>query len=43
MDEVFQYCTPESTGISSGDVLTMLKVFQEEGLYMHSVMVVRYG
>lgn len=43
MDIIFKNGTPEEVGISSQDVRAFLKKLEVEGLYMHSVLIIRHG
>ncbi len=43
MDKVFKSGTPEEVGIASSDIRSLLKMFYDEGLYMHSLLVIRHG
>lgn len=39
--DYFEKCSPESQGIESQGIIRMLEGFQERGLEIHSVMIVR--
>lgn len=43
MDKVFKSGTPEEVGIASSDIRSLLKMFFDEGLYMHSLLIIRHG
>jgi len=43
MDTVFQHGTPEEVGISSEDIRALIKQLKDDGLYMHSLLVIRQG
>lgn len=43
MDILFKNGIPEEEGISSEDILAVAERLEEEGLYMHSLMVIRHG
>ena len=43
MDMVFKNGTPEEAGIASSDIIGLLDELETEGIYMHSVLIVRHG
>ena len=43
MAEIFTYASPETVGMSSDDILAFIDELEENGLNMHSVMVIRHG
>ena len=43
MVEIFTYASPETVGMSSDDILAFIDELEENGLNMHSVMVIRHG
>lgn len=43
MYNVFEKGTPEEVGISSKDIRLLLEQFDDEGLHMHSVLIIRHG
>lgn len=43
MDVLFKNGIPEEEGVSSQDLLALAERLEEEGLYMHSLMVIRHG
>ncbi len=41
MSDYFRYTTPENAGISSTDVLKLLKEFEHLGVYFHSIILIK--
>lgn len=43
MDTVFKNGTPEEVGISSEDISALIKQLHDDGIYMHSLLIIRHG
>ena len=43
MDAVFKNGTPEEVGISSEDISALIKQLHDDGIYMHSLLIIRHG
>ena len=43
MKQFFKEGTPEQTGISSDDIMELINHLDDEGLYMHSLIIIRNG
>ena len=43
MDKLFSYASPESVGIASENILRFIDELEDNGLYMHSIMIIRHG